>query len=63
MILREKAYQTIKERIVSGYYRPGQPLCEKEIIEENKANELASSLKEEESTINDKTPDLPSPGS
>lgn len=31
----------------------------KEIIEENKANELASSLKEEESTINDKTPDLP----
>lgn len=34
MVLREKAYKIIKERIVSGKYRPGQPLNEKEIIEE-----------------------------
>ncbi len=36
MILREKAYQIIKDRIVSGYYQPGQPLNEREIIEEIK---------------------------
>ena len=34
VILREKAYQTIKDRIISGQYRPGQPLNEKEIIQE-----------------------------
>lgn len=34
MVLREKAYKIIKERIVSGTYRPGQPLNEKAIIEE-----------------------------
>lgn len=34
MILREKAYKKIKDRIVSGYYQPGQPLNEKEIIDE-----------------------------
>jgi DNA-binding GntR family transcriptional regulator len=34
MVLREKTYKIIKERIVSGQYRPGQPLNEKEIIEE-----------------------------
>jgi|Cm1ome_4_1110797.scaffolds.fasta_scaffold05600_5 DNA-binding GntR family transcriptional regulator len=34
MVLREKVYQVIKERIVNGQYRPGQPLNEKEIIEE-----------------------------
>lgn len=34
VVLREKAYQTIKERIVSGQYRPGQPLNEKEITQE-----------------------------
>lgn len=36
MVLREKTYQVIKERIVSGQYRPGQPLNEKAIIEELK---------------------------
>ena len=34
MVLREKAYKIIKERIGSGTYRPGQPLNEKAIIEE-----------------------------
>ena len=34
VILREKAYRAIKDRIVSGQYRPGQPLNEKEIIQE-----------------------------
>lgn len=34
MVLREKTYKIIKERIVGGQYRPGQPLNEKEIIEE-----------------------------
>lgn len=36
MVLREKAYQIIKERIVKGQYKPGQPLNEKAIIEELK---------------------------
>ena len=34
MVLREKAYRIIKERIIKGEYRPGQPLNEKAIIEE-----------------------------
>ena len=34
MILREKAYRIIKERIIKGEYHPGQPLNEKAIIEE-----------------------------
>ena len=34
MVLREKTYKIIKERIIRGEYRPGQPLNEKEIIEE-----------------------------
>lgn len=34
MVLREKVYEIIKERIISGVYRPGDPLNEKEIIEE-----------------------------
>ncbi len=34
MVLREKTYTIIKERIVSGEYKPGQPLNEKAIIEE-----------------------------
>lgn len=36
MVLREKAYQIIKERIVKGQYKPGQLLNEKAIIEELK---------------------------
>lgn len=36
MVLREKTYRIIKERICSGEYRPGQPLNEKSIIEELK---------------------------
>lgn len=34
MVLRDKIYNTIKERITSGKYAPGQPLDEKQIIEE-----------------------------
>ena len=34
MVLREKAYKVIKDRIVSGVYRPGQPLNERSIIDE-----------------------------
>lgn len=34
MVLRDKIYNTIKERITSGKYAPGQPLDEKKIIEE-----------------------------
>lgn len=34
MVLREKAYRIIKERIIKGEYRPGQPLNEKAIIDE-----------------------------
>lgn len=34
MLLCDVVYQTIKERIVSGQYKPGQPLNEKEIIQE-----------------------------
>lgn len=34
MILRDKIYNTIKERITSGEYAPGQPLNEKDIITE-----------------------------
>ena len=38
MVLREKVYQALKERIISGEYRPGEPLNEKEIIEELKVS-------------------------
>lgn len=34
MVLREKVYQVIKQRILQGQYRPGEPLNEKRIIEE-----------------------------
>lgn len=34
MNLREKAYQTIRERILDGFYQPGEMLNEKAIIEE-----------------------------
>ena len=34
MVLREKVYRVLRERIISGEYRPGEPLNEKEIIEE-----------------------------
>ncbi len=34
MVLREKVYMAVKERIVNGYYRPGEPLNEKAIIDE-----------------------------
>ena len=34
MVLREKVYQVLRERIVNGEYRPGEPLNEKQIIEE-----------------------------
>lgn len=34
MVLRDKIYKTIKERITNGTYAPGQPLDEKKIIEE-----------------------------
>lgn len=34
MVLRDKIYRTIKERITNGTYAPGQPLDEKKIIEE-----------------------------
>lgn len=34
MVLREKVYQTIKERIIKGQYLPAEPLNEREIIEE-----------------------------
>ena len=34
MVLREKVYQVIKDRIINGQYQPGQPLNEKEITEE-----------------------------
>ena len=34
MVLREKVYNTIKDRIVKGIYKPGEPLNEKKIIEE-----------------------------
>ena len=34
MVLKEKVYQAIKERIINGEYKPGEPLNEKEITEE-----------------------------
>lgn len=34
MVLRDKIYDTIKERITNGNYAPGQPLDEKQIIDE-----------------------------
>ena len=34
MVLREKVYQTIKEKILSGEYQCGQPLNEREITQE-----------------------------
>ena len=34
MVLREKVYDIVKNRIVTGFYRPGDPLNEKAIIEE-----------------------------
>lgn len=34
MVLRDKIYNTIKERITSGKYAPGQPLDEKKIVAE-----------------------------
>lgn len=34
MVLREKVYGVLRERIIRGEYRPGEPLNEKEIIEE-----------------------------
>ena len=52
MVLREKTYKIIKERIISGEYRPGQPLKEKEIIDELKISrtpfrEAVNALNEE----------------
>ena len=41
MVLRDKIYNTIKERITSGKYAPGQPLDEKQIIEELRSGALA----------------------
>ena len=40
MLLCDVVYQTIKERIVSGQFKPGQPLNEKEIIQELENLEL-----------------------